>query len=231
MCNLSKGLEEEVCKSRFERAYKSAYEKAFKKSYKKRKLHYIIKVMDYLELTVGQAMDILKISDDDKPECEELVKKVKSLLNDENDKEVVVSSAFEEESWIDDLIGVIPNADFLGANKEFEMFVKENKAIKKLVVEDSILSHDELTRLYEAREEVERLKKMASERYQANIAEELASERHRARIEEERRFKIGEKRGIALAKKVMKLSLENKNPQVIADYCEVSLETVQEILE
>ena len=215
MCNLSKSPEE--------------------KAYIKARLYLMIWLTNEHNFTVWQAMTAIGVSDDERPEYEWLVEKVKSLLHEGSEKVDTVSFALREESWIDDLIGVIPNADFLVDIKEFERIEKENGAISKAVAELSVLSQDEANRLNEAHEEAEQLKKLALERYQARIKKvqlkKLGTERYQTWSNKKLDFEIGEKRGIALVKKVMKLSLENKNPQVIADYCEVSLETVLEILE
>ena len=116
MRNLYESPEEKAYKN----AYEEAYEKAYKKAYVKTKLYCIINVMDSLEMTAEQAMDVLKISDNDKSECKELVEKIKQLLHVEYKKMKSTLFSVEEESWIDDLIRMVPNADSLCTNEEYE---------------------------------------------------------------------------------------------------------------
>ena len=86
------------------------------------------------------------------------------------------------------------------------MIAEKNSAVKEALAKLEVLSQEERARM-------------------------LHEFREMMRMDIEVREEFAEKQGIALAKKVLKLSAENKSPQEIADYCQVPLEKVLEILE
>ena len=105
---------------------------------------------------------------------------------------------------------------FLSAEKEeeFKMIAKKNSVINEAVIKLEVLSKDEKARLLYESLEKKRKDEIAREEYVRECGE-----------------KRGEERGIALTKKVLRLSSENKSPQEIADYCQIPFDKVLEILE
>ena len=105
---------------------------------------------------------------------------------------------------------------FLSAEKEeeFKMIAKKNSVINEAVIKLEVLSKDEKARLlYESLEKKRR--------------DEIAREEY----VREKGIEIGERQGVLLTKKVLKLFSEDKSPQEIADYCQIPLDKVLEILE